>query len=219
MQDSDGEGDGGYTLTAKGELSPADAFTLPPSPTQTLKHRYRVYRPKLARQATKSRVSGKSTTAGGAYRGAVDEVSTSSRPPHVAPSFDHASRSTQLCSALVPTRAALRSATSKHSCSATANLRGAGAMPPRTRTSPAPARAQVAARAPCAGRAAARSSAPAPACLHPCQRARRLFVARGPPRALMSSHLVLETVMVLQCAPYQCSTLTHISVIPLGERR
>ena len=38
-----------YTLTGYGELSAEAAFTLPPSPTQTIKYRYRAYRPKLAR--------------------------------------------------------------------------------------------------------------------------------------------------------------------------
>ncbi|KAI0644929.1 hypothetical protein C8Q79DRAFT_1011061 [Trametes meyenii] len=43
--DSDDE----YTLTGYGELSSEAAFMLPPSPTQTIKYRYRAYRPKLAR--------------------------------------------------------------------------------------------------------------------------------------------------------------------------
>ncbi|CDO72609.1 hypothetical protein BN946_scf184985.g28 [Trametes cinnabarina] len=38
-----------YTLTGYGEMSTDDAFMLPPSPTQTIKYRYRAYRPKLAR--------------------------------------------------------------------------------------------------------------------------------------------------------------------------
>ncbi|KAL7277573.1 hypothetical protein ACG7TL_008498 [Trametes sanguinea] len=38
-----------YTLTGYGEMSIEDGFMLPPSPTQTIKYRYRAYRPKLAR--------------------------------------------------------------------------------------------------------------------------------------------------------------------------
>ncbi|KAI8978220.1 hypothetical protein BD414DRAFT_466245 [Trametes punicea] len=43
------ESDDEYTLTGFGEMSTEDAFMLPPSPTQTIKYRYRAYRPKLAR--------------------------------------------------------------------------------------------------------------------------------------------------------------------------
>ncbi|KAI0764373.1 hypothetical protein BD413DRAFT_615819 [Trametes elegans] len=46
-----------YTLTGYGELSAEAAFTLPPSPTQTIKYRYRAYRPKLARGLRKLRSS------------------------------------------------------------------------------------------------------------------------------------------------------------------
>ncbi|KAI0359217.1 hypothetical protein OH77DRAFT_1586852 [Trametes cingulata] len=69
--ESDGEDE--YTLTGYGELSTEDAFMLPPSPTQTIKYRYRAYRPKLARLRGKYRSSaskgplqkttGKSSTA------------------------------------------------------------------------------------------------------------------------------------------------------------
>ncbi|KAI0366713.1 hypothetical protein BV20DRAFT_1055377 [Pilatotrama ljubarskyi] len=53
--ESDGEDE--YTLTGYGELSTEDAFMLPPSPTQTIKYRYRAYRPKLARLRGKYRSS------------------------------------------------------------------------------------------------------------------------------------------------------------------
>ncbi|KAI9061453.1 hypothetical protein FKP32DRAFT_945855 [Trametes sanguinea] len=44
-----GDEDDEYTLTGYGEMSAEDGFMLPPSPTQTIKYRYRAYRPKLAR--------------------------------------------------------------------------------------------------------------------------------------------------------------------------
>ncbi|KAH9923152.1 uncharacterized protein BXZ73DRAFT_9991, partial [Epithele typhae] len=49
-------GDEGYTLTGYGELSSDEPFTLPPSPTQTIKYRYCAFRPKakLARLGSKS---------------------------------------------------------------------------------------------------------------------------------------------------------------------
>ncbi|KAH9856745.1 hypothetical protein C2E23DRAFT_882061 [Lenzites betulinus] len=47
--DKGAESDEEYTLTGYGEMSSESAFTLPPSPTQTIKYRYRAYRPKLAR--------------------------------------------------------------------------------------------------------------------------------------------------------------------------
>ncbi|OJT06274.1 hypothetical protein TRAPUB_2854 [Trametes pubescens] len=60
-------GDDAYTLTGYGELSSESAFMLPPSPTQTIKYRYRAYRPKLARlrkqrsSASKSSLKTKSS--------------------------------------------------------------------------------------------------------------------------------------------------------------
>ncbi|KAI0801451.1 hypothetical protein C8Q74DRAFT_1242151 [Fomes fomentarius] len=51
--DSDDE----YTLTGYGEMSTDGLFTLPPSPTQTIKYRYRAYRPKLARIGRKHRTA------------------------------------------------------------------------------------------------------------------------------------------------------------------
>ncbi|KAI0827677.1 hypothetical protein BC628DRAFT_1418296 [Trametes gibbosa] len=47
--DKGAESDDEYTLTGYGEMSSESAFMLPPSPTQTIKYRYRAYRPKLAR--------------------------------------------------------------------------------------------------------------------------------------------------------------------------
>ncbi|KAI0333328.1 hypothetical protein GY45DRAFT_1319956 [Cubamyces sp. BRFM 1775] len=46
---AESEDDDEYTLTGYGEMSTEAAFMLPPSPTQTIKYRYRAYRPKLAR--------------------------------------------------------------------------------------------------------------------------------------------------------------------------
>ncbi|KAI0746603.1 hypothetical protein C8Q80DRAFT_1271471 [Daedaleopsis nitida] len=62
-QDAGGAGsDDEYTLTGYGELSTEDAFMLPPSPTQTIKYRYRAYRPKLARIGKKYRMSANGRT-------------------------------------------------------------------------------------------------------------------------------------------------------------
>ena len=44
----DDDSDDEYCLTGYGEMSTDEPFTLPPSPTQTIKYRYRAYRPKLA---------------------------------------------------------------------------------------------------------------------------------------------------------------------------
>ncbi|OSC98412.1 hypothetical protein PYCCODRAFT_1523042 [Trametes coccinea BRFM310] len=46
---AESDDDDEYTLTGYGEMSTEDGFMLPPSPTQTIKYRYRAYRPKLAR--------------------------------------------------------------------------------------------------------------------------------------------------------------------------
>lgn len=56
--DSDDE----YTLTGYGEMSTDELFTLPPSPTQTIKYRYRAYRPKLARIGRKHRTAANGRT-------------------------------------------------------------------------------------------------------------------------------------------------------------
>ena len=73
--DSDDE----YTLTGYGEMSTEGAFTLPPSPTQTIKYRYRAYRPKLARLARKKN----RTTANGTplkTKSSAYHTSVSARP-------------------------------------------------------------------------------------------------------------------------------------------
>ncbi|TBU40712.1 hypothetical protein BD309DRAFT_966837 [Dichomitus squalens] len=56
--DSDDE----YCLTGYGEMSTDEPFTLPPSPTQTIKYRYRAYRPKLARISKKYRAAANGGT-------------------------------------------------------------------------------------------------------------------------------------------------------------
>ncbi|KAI0629706.1 hypothetical protein C8Q77DRAFT_1161272 [Trametes polyzona] len=65
--------DAAYTLTAYGELSTTAerAFMLPPSPTQTIKYRYRAYRPKLARLAGRKHRSSASASVlnGGPLKG------------------------------------------------------------------------------------------------------------------------------------------------------
>lgn len=69
-------GDDAYTLTGYGELSSESAFMLPPSPTQTIKYRYRAYRPKLARLRKQRSSASKSSlkTKSSAYHPSV-------RPP------------------------------------------------------------------------------------------------------------------------------------------
>lgn len=54
-EDKGADSDDEYTLTGYGEMSTDDQFMLPPSPTQTIKYRYRAYRPKLARLGKKYR--------------------------------------------------------------------------------------------------------------------------------------------------------------------
>ena len=87
--------DGGYTLTAYGELSPEEQrFTLPPSPTQTVKHRYRAFRPAAAGKAKLARALGPkqaraqagAKTSSSAYHRDHSSVRTSS----CSPSLPHA---------------------------------------------------------------------------------------------------------------------------------
>ena len=84
LEDGYDSDDGGYTLTAYGEMSSeADMFHLPPSPTQTIKYRYRAYRPKakLARLGGKSRAqAGGKTTSSAYHHNSVRSLLTSPLP-------------------------------------------------------------------------------------------------------------------------------------------
>ncbi|RPD64587.1 hypothetical protein L226DRAFT_529035 [Lentinus tigrinus ALCF2SS1-7] len=61
-EDNGADSDDEYTLTGYGEMSTDDPFTLPPSPTQTIKYRYRAYRPKLAKLGKKYRTAANGRT-------------------------------------------------------------------------------------------------------------------------------------------------------------
>ncbi|KAI0706263.1 hypothetical protein C8T65DRAFT_652151 [Cerioporus squamosus] len=61
-EDKGADSDDEYTLTGYGEMSTDDPFTLPPSPTQTIKYRYRAYRPKLAKLGKKYRTAANGRT-------------------------------------------------------------------------------------------------------------------------------------------------------------
>ena len=78
-EDKGADSDDEYTLTGYGEMSTDDQFMLPPSPTQTIKYRYRAYRPKLARLGKKYRnaANGRTPlkTKSSAYHAASDYAS------------------------------------------------------------------------------------------------------------------------------------------------
>ncbi|KAI1791980.1 hypothetical protein LXA43DRAFT_888186, partial [Ganoderma leucocontextum] len=60
--DSDDDDADEYCLTGYGEMSSDTPFMLPPSPTETVKYRYRAYRPKLARISKKYRAAANGGT-------------------------------------------------------------------------------------------------------------------------------------------------------------
>ena len=55
--DHDSDSDDEHCLTGYGEVSTETPFMLPPSPTQTVKYRYRAYRPKRAGVSKKYRAA------------------------------------------------------------------------------------------------------------------------------------------------------------------
>ncbi|RDX46726.1 hypothetical protein OH76DRAFT_813156 [Lentinus brumalis] len=61
-EDTGADSDDEYCLTGYGEMSTDGPFTLPPSPTQTIKYRYRAYRPKLAKLGKKYRTAADGRT-------------------------------------------------------------------------------------------------------------------------------------------------------------
>ena len=81
---SDDDADDEYCLTGYGEMSTDEPFTLPPSPTQTIKYRYRAYRPKLARIHKKYRAAANGGT--GKTKSSAYHKSVSVSRPCLAPS-------------------------------------------------------------------------------------------------------------------------------------
>ncbi|RDX46728.1 hypothetical protein OH76DRAFT_1419980 [Lentinus brumalis] len=62
-EDTGADSDDEYCLTGYGEMSTTEyLFGLPPSPTQTIKYRYRAYRPKLAKLGKKYRTAADGRT-------------------------------------------------------------------------------------------------------------------------------------------------------------
>ena len=80
----DDDSDDEYCLTGYGEMSTDEPFTLPPSPTQTIKYRYRAYRPKLARIHKKYRAAANGGT--GKTKSSAYHKSVSVSRPHLPPS-------------------------------------------------------------------------------------------------------------------------------------
>ncbi len=123
--DSDDE----YTLTGYGEMSTDELFTLPPSPTQTIKYRYRAYRPKLARIGRKHRTAANGRTPlktkSSAYHTSVSLRLTFSMVVGTWGWLTGANRTMRR--SWPGSLAGPRSATSRRSCRSTASPRTAGA--------------------------------------------------------------------------------------------